>query len=177
MGKLISIALFALLAEAGQMWIYSALAAPDLAKVGLLGPLAGALAGAAVASFLNQVWQRLPRLQRSVIFSSIVVLFSSAGTTYYQRYAEQITHDARVLHPLAAYTDGPWGGDPWMMYPGLGNAGIGTGCQRLMSDVGASLVSTLEASFLWLPVVILICWFTRKPATPRRQAVRGALPA
>jgi ABC-type lipoprotein release transport system permease subunit len=179
MGKAISIALFILLAEASQIYLYACTATRDLARIGLVGPLAGALAGAAVALFLEQLWPRLNPFLRSVIFISIVVLFISAGTTYYQCYAEQITHDARILHPRAAYSSGAWGGDPWMMYPGLANAGLGTGCAHLASDVGDSLTSTFKASFIWLPVVLLISWFTtRNPAPrPRQPDLREALSA
>jgi len=176
MGKIISIALFVLLAEASQVYVYTCMATRDMATIGLLGPLAGALAGAAVASLLEQLWPRLNPFLSNAIFVSIVVLFISAGTTYYQCYAEQITHDARVLHPLAAYTYGAWGGDPWMMYPELANAGFGTGCKDITGDVGESLLSTLTASFIWLPVVLLISWFTtRNPSPPRDPDVREAL--
>ncbi len=104
------------------------------------------------------------------------MLFISAGTTYYQCYAEQITHDARVLHPRATYAAVACGDDPWMMYPGLGNAGFGTGCKDITGDVGDSLLSTLAASCIWLPVVVLISWFTtRNPSPPRDPDVREAL--
>jgi hypothetical protein len=176
MGKVLSIALFVLFGEAGQAYLYAFMATRDLAKIGLLGPIAGALAGAAVASLLEQLWPRFNSFSKNVIFVSIVVLFISAGTTYYQCYAEQITHDARVLHPLAAYTYGEWGDDPWMMYPELANAGFGTGCKDITGDVGESVLSTLAASFIWLPIVLLICWFTtRKPSPPRDPDVREAL--
>src|ERR1700679_4008497 len=89
MGKVISIALFVLLAEASQVHLYACIATRDMAKIGLLGPIAGALAGAAVASLLEQLWPRLNPFVSNVIFVSIVVLFISAGTTYYQCYAEQ----------------------------------------------------------------------------------------
>jgi len=177
MGRILSIALFVLLAEASQVHLYACVAARDLATIGLLGPLAGALAGAAVASLLEQLWPRLHLFSKNVIFVSIVVLFISAGTTYYQCYAEQITHDARVLHPRAEYAAGQWGDDPWMMYPKLGGAGFGTGCKNITGDVGESLLSTLAASCLWLPIVLLIAWFTtrRKASPPREPDVREAL--
>ena len=176
MGKFISIALFVLLAEISQVHLYAFVATRDMATIGLLGPLAVALAGAAVASLLEQLWPRFNSFSKNVIFVSIVVLFISAGTTYYQCYAEQITHDARVLHPRAVYAAGEWGSDPWMMYPGLANAGFGTGCKDLTRDVGGSVLSTLAASFIWLPAVLLICWCTtRKPSLPREPDVREAL--
>ncbi len=97
------------------------------------------------------VWPRFNLFLRTAIYVSIAVLFISAGTTYYQCYAEQITHDARVLHPRAEYGAGVWGGDPWMMYPALPNAALGTGCADLTSDLGQGLVSTLEASLHLAP--------------------------
>ena len=147
MGKIISIGLLVLVAEAYQLYLYTFLAAHDLARIGLLGPLAGALVGVAVASLFELLWRNLPRFTRCVIYVSIVVLFISGGTTYYQCYAEQITFDARQLHPLAAYTPGQWGGNPWMMYPTFGIDGLGTGCQYLWSDVGASVFATAATSF------------------------------
>ena len=42
MGKIISIALFVLLAEASQVYVYTCMATRDMATIGLLGPLAGA---------------------------------------------------------------------------------------------------------------------------------------
>jgi hypothetical protein len=176
MGKVISIALFVLFGEASQAYLYAFTATRDMARIGLLGPLAGALAGTAVASLLEQLWPRLNLFSKNVIFVSIAVLFISAGTTYYQCHAEQITHDARVLHPQAAYAAGEWGDDPWMMYPGLANACFGTGCKDITGDVGGSLLSTLTASFIWLPIVLLISWLTtRKPSPPRDPDVREAL--
>ncbi len=68
MGKILSIALFVLLAEASQVYLYTCVATRDMATVGLLGPLAGALAGAAVASFLGLLWPRLNLFSRIVIF-------------------------------------------------------------------------------------------------------------
>jgi hypothetical protein len=178
MSKVLSIALFVLLAEAWQVYLYAAFAADDLAKIGLLGPLAGALAGAGVATLLEQLWPRLHPLPRSVVFVAITVFFISAGTTYYQCYAEQITHDARILHPQASFTYGAWGDDPWMMYPELANLGFGTGCRDLTGSVGESLAFTLKTSCFWLPVVILISWITTWPnSTPRQPDVRGALAA
>ena len=177
MGKVISIALFVLLAEISEAYLYACLATRDLATIGLLGPLAGALAGVGVASFLELLWARLSPFLRSAIFVSIVVFFISAGTTYYQCYAEQITYDARMLHPRAEYASGLWGDDPWIMYPGLGNAGFGIGCQQLSSDLRESIVSTLKMSFVWLPVVLLICWFTTSKLSARRDPdLRDAVP-
>jgi hypothetical protein len=176
MGKILSIALFVLLAEASQVYLYACVATRDMATIGLLGPLAGALVGAAIASFLELLWPRLNSFSKNVIFVSIVVLFISAGTTYYQCYAEQITHDARVLHPRAEYAAGEWDDDPWIMYPKLANAGFGTGCKNITGDVGESLLSTLAASCIWLPIVLLISWFTtRKASPPRDPDVREAL--
>ena len=81
-----------------------------------------------------------------------------------------------MLHPRAEYAAGEWGDNPWMMYPGLANAGFGTGCKDIADDVGGSVLSTLADSFIWLPAVILICWFTtRKPSPPRDPDVREAL--
>lgn len=172
MTKFISIVLFVLLAEACQLYLYGFVATSDLARIGLLGPLAGALAGVGVATLLEQLWPRLDPYYRGILYVSIVVFFISAGTTYYQCYAEQITYDARLLRPHAIYASGRWGGDPWMMYPGLGNAGFGTGCQYLAHDVYASVISTLAASFVWLPVVLVISWLTTgKAARLGRDAV------
>jgi hypothetical protein len=134
--------------------------------------------GVGVASFLELLWPRLHPFLRSVIYVSIVAFFISAGTTYYQCYAEQITYDARVLHPQFAYTYGAWGDDPWMMYPELANAGFGTGYQNLPSDLADSFTGTCESAFLWLPAVALISWFTtRKPSPPPRDPdLRDAVP-
>jgi hypothetical protein len=177
MGKILSIAGFVLLAEACQIYLYTFVATRDLATIGLIGPLAGALAGAAVATFLELLWPRLKPFLKNTIFVSIVILFISAGTTYYQCYAEQITHDARVLHPRTGYTNGVWGNDPWMMYPKLANAGLATGCQNLTADVAENLAATLEASIIWLPAVLFISWLTtRKPSLPRDPDLRAAVP-
>jgi hypothetical protein len=178
MSKFISITLAVLLAETWQVFLYAFYAARDLATIGLFGPLAGALVGAGVAVMLEQLWSRANPLARNVIFVSITIFFIGLGTTYYQRYAEQITHDARVLHPQAAYTTGAWGDDPWMMYPELANLGFGAGCQHLSADVLESLATTLRLSVDWLPAVILISWITTwPPSAPREPEVRGAVPA
>ena len=178
MGKLICIALFVLLAEACQAYIYAFIAARDLATIGLLGPLAGALVGVGFATFLELFWPRLHPCARSVIYVSVVAFFISGGTTYYQCYAEQITYDGRILHPQLQYTHGDWGNDPWTMYPELGNAGFGTGCQNLPADLAESFTGTCESSFIWFPVVILISWITtRKPSPPRQPDLRDAVPA
>ena len=84
MGKVLSIALFVLFGEASQAYLYAFMATRDLAKIGLLGPIAGALTGAAVVSLLEQLWPRLHSFSKNVIFVSIVLLFISAGTTYYR---------------------------------------------------------------------------------------------
>ena len=169
MGKLTSIAFFVLIAEAYQFYLYYFLSAHDLARVGLLGPLAGALVGAAVASLAEQFWRQLSRFTRIIIYASIVVLFIGGGTTYYQCYAEQITYDARILHSLAPYTTGPWGSNPWMMYPSFGRDGFGSGCQYLWSDVGATVFATAATSFVWLPAVALIAWLTTRPQARARE--------
>jgi hypothetical protein len=161
MGKFISIALFVMLAEIRQTHLYL-FASHDLARVGLVGPLAGALAGAGVATLLEQLWPRLEALRRCVIYVSIVAFFISAGTAYYQCFAEQITYDARVLHLQTGYTAGAWGSDPWLMYRPLAGHGCAAGLNGLPAALGQSLCDTLVASVLWLPVVLFIAWITTR---------------
>ncbi|HEX4141807.1 MAG TPA: hypothetical protein VHY09_15775 [Candidatus Methylacidiphilales bacterium] len=169
MGKFLSIALFVLLVEIRQVYLYL-FAAHDLARVGLIGPLAGALAGVGVATLLEQLcWPRLDAFRRCILYVAIAVCFISAGTAYYQCYAEQITYDARLLHLQTGYAAGAWGGNPWLMYQPLAGHGYGVGLKGLPAALGQSLTDTLAASIVWLPLVMLIAWLTTRPGRPMRN--------
>jgi hypothetical protein len=168
MGKFLSIAFFVLLVEIRQVHLYF-FAAHDLARIGLIGPLAGALAGVGVATLLERLWPRLGAFRRCVIYVTIVVFFVSAATAYYQCFAEQITYDARLPRLQAGYTAGAWGGDPWLMYRPLAGHGYGVGLKGLPAALGQSLLDTLAASALWMPIVMLIAWYTTRSSRSTRN--------